>query len=161
MPPAYVQFTTLVPAFNVRFVVVPICQTEALFPVNVHVPLPMVRVRVFALFELNKKQVTFLLFASKLPRVSVRLLDVTKSSTNEIVALVPLIINEDANAFPFEVIEPTADAMIHCSAAVTELVMADDKTKFVAKAIVVDVDDHVPENPVKFNEGSPVFVPCI
>ena len=52
--------------------IVAVVHTVALFPVMVHVPVPMVRVRVLELEEENSPIVTFLLLASNVPLVKVR-----------------------------------------------------------------------------------------
>ena len=70
--------------FNVRFVAVPVFHKVAvLVAANLHVPLPILMVRVLLLLEENKPQVTFLLLASKvLVDVSVKVCPalITRSS---------------------------------------------------------------------------------
>ena len=63
---------TALPLLKVRLVIVPILHTAALFPVIVQVPVPIVMARVLELDEENIPIVTFLLFASKVPLVKVR-----------------------------------------------------------------------------------------
>ena len=59
---------------TVRFVLVSEFHTLALLPVNVQVPVPMVRVRALLLLEENVPTVTFLPLASKVPLVRVNVL---------------------------------------------------------------------------------------
>lgn len=109
--------------------------------------------------ELNVPHVTLKPFALKVPAVSVKLLVVTKASAKVTVPLVVLTIIADPKLLPFDVMMPADEATVHCNVAVTEFVIAADIVRSLAKAIEVDVDDHVPEKPAKLTDGIPMFVP--
>lgn len=84
------------PTDNVRFVPVVKSNIVALFPVSVHVPLPMVRVRVFELEEEKAPQVTLKLLALNVPWVRVSVLadapSIFKESASVTLPVVEIVI---------------------------------------------------------------------
>ena len=90
------------PRLKVSPVVVAVVQMVPLFPVNVHVPEPIVMVRVLEFEEENKPAVKFLPLASKVPlvRVTVRVEPTTISSANCQVPPTPLKVIGKSSVLP-------------------------------------------------------------
>ena len=91
---------------KVRFCDVAVVQTVVLFPVIVQIPEPIVRVRIFELEEENIPVVIFLLLASKVPLVRVRVLALPKvrSSPNSHVPPTPFRMTGKSSVLPLVVI---------------------------------------------------------
>ena len=140
----------VVPAsVKVRLVDVVVSHTVPV-PVSVQRPVPLVRVRMLELEEEKIPQVTFLLLASKVPFVRVRV----RADAPSMLRLSwrvqepPTILIGEFHALPFVVmVAPSAMLNSEITEALLTIVIVGDST--MLPKIVVYPGDHVPENPVK------------
>ena len=145
------KIIALLPLLKVRLVSSLIDHTVAPSPVTVHVPVPIVIVRVLELDEESMPIVTFLLLASNVPLVRVRVLAdvIVKSSTNWKVPPTPLRTTLPLNVTLLDVIVLVPEVAERVELPVWLLVIPVPIVR-EPYIILLAVPELVPVNPVKF-----------